>query len=52
MPDNWTFVVAAYALATIVLGGYWRHLRRREREVDALEARITPVDVEGSSGRG
>jgi len=37
MPDNWTFVAAAYGLAALVLGGYWRYLRRRERELDRLE---------------
>jgi len=31
MPDNWGFVAAAYGLAVLVLGGYWRFLRRRER---------------------
>ncbi len=36
MPDNWSFVVAAYALAALVYGGYWRHLGRREREVRRL----------------
>ena len=32
MPDNWGFVLAAYALAALVLGGYWRRLEKRERE--------------------
>jgi len=36
MPDNWGFVLAAYGLAAVVFGGYWRHLVRREREVAAL----------------
>lgn len=31
MPDNWGFVAAAYLLAAVVLGGYWRRLVRRER---------------------
>ena len=35
MPDNWGFVVAAYALTAVVLGAYWRHLARREKELDA-----------------
>jgi ABC-type transport system involved in cytochrome c biogenesis permease subunit len=39
MPDNWGFVTAAYALAALVLGGYWRWLARRERELIALTAR-------------
>ncbi len=32
MPDHWGFVLAAYALAAIVLGGYWRRLVRRDRD--------------------
>jgi hypothetical protein len=32
MPDNWTYVAAAYVLATVVFGGYWRWLARKERE--------------------
>ena len=36
MPDNWAFVLAAYGLAAVVFGGYWRHLVRRQREVTAL----------------
>ena len=35
MPDNWTFVAAAYGLAALVFGGYWRSLARRERELAA-----------------
>ncbi|HXG15997.1 MAG TPA: hypothetical protein VNK50_07085 [Calidithermus sp.] len=34
MPDHWAFVLAAYGLAAVLLGGYWRHLQRRERELD------------------
>ena len=36
-PDHWGFVLAAYGLAAVALGAYWRRLRRRERELDALE---------------
>jgi hypothetical protein len=36
MPDNWGFVAAAYALAALVFGGYWRSLARRERELAAV----------------
>jgi hypothetical protein len=39
MPDNWSFVLAAYALTALVLGGYWRRLVRRERELTALARR-------------
>jgi len=39
MPDNWSFVLAAYGLAALVLGGYWRRLLRLERELVALERR-------------
>jgi len=39
MPDNWSFVLAAYGLAALVLGGYWRRLLRRERELAARERR-------------
>ena len=39
MPDNWGFVIAAYGLAAVVLGGYWRRLVRREREIAALVVR-------------
>jgi len=38
MPDNWGFVAAAYGLAAFVLGGYWRYLRRRERELHSKGA--------------
>ncbi len=33
MPDNWGYVLAAYAIAVVVLGGYWRSLARRAREL-------------------
>jgi hypothetical protein len=36
MADNWPFVAAAYGLATLVLGGYWRRLVRREREARSM----------------
>jgi hypothetical protein len=36
MPDNWGFVAAAYALAAVVFGGYWRWLNRREHELATL----------------
>ena len=36
MPDNWEFVAAAYAVAALVLGGYWRMLARKEHTLTAL----------------
>jgi len=39
MPDHWGFVGAAYGLAAIVLGGYWRRLVRLEREATAARHR-------------
>jgi hypothetical protein len=38
MADHWGFVAAAYGVAALVLGGYWRRLARRERELHALAA--------------
>jgi hypothetical protein len=34
MGDNWSFVLAAYTLTALVLFTYWRHLVRRERDVE------------------
>jgi hypothetical protein len=31
MPDNWGYVMAAYAVAALVLGAYWRRLGIRRR---------------------
>jgi hypothetical protein len=38
MPDNWGFVIAAYALVAVVLGAYWRWLSRREHDLLTLAA--------------
>lgn len=48
MPDNWGYVVAAYAVAAILLGAYWRYLARRARELDAPSLRRRP----SASGTG
>jgi hypothetical protein len=37
MPDNWGFVAAAYGLTAAVLGLYWRHLVRKEKELRRSE---------------
>ena len=34
MPDNWSFVLAAYALAAVALLAYWRRLARQEKDLD------------------
>jgi hypothetical protein len=34
MHDNWSFVFAAYLLTAAAFAGYWRRLRKREREMD------------------
>ena len=40
MPDNWSYVFAAYGIATAAFLGYWRHLARRARGLaDAQRAR-------------
>ena len=39
MPDHWGFVVAAYAIAAVALGLYWRRLVRRDRALDAARPR-------------
>jgi hypothetical protein len=36
MPDNWTYVAAAYVTAAVVFGGYWRWLGRKERDLRTL----------------
>ena len=33
MPDNWSFVLAAYGLTAIVLALYWHRLVRKEKEI-------------------
>ena len=33
MPDNWGYVFAAYGLAVIALGAYWRRLARRAKSL-------------------
>jgi hypothetical protein len=45
MPDNWTFVFAAYGLAALVLGAYWRRLARRERSIRSEGASTAPSET-------
>ena len=33
--DHWGFVAAAYAIAALALGGYWRRLLHLERDLKA-----------------
>ena len=39
MADHWGYVFAAYVIAALALGGYWRRLARRARELAALAQR-------------
>jgi len=50
MPDNWSFVIAAYLLAAVVLGAYWRHLVKKERELESHERIDQPVKGPQSVG--
>jgi hypothetical protein len=50
MPDNWGYVFAAYGLAVLVLGGYWRRLARRERELLRLAERVRGLRGRRSPG--
>jgi hypothetical protein len=34
MPDHWSYVFAAYAVAAVALLGYWRYLSARSRALD------------------
>lgn len=43
--DHWGFVVAAYAVAALLLGGYWRRLVHLERG-------RKPPALRGPGGRG
>jgi heme exporter protein D len=36
MPDHWSYVFAAYAVATVALVGYWRYLSARARALDRV----------------
>jgi hypothetical protein len=48
MPDNWSFVAAAYGLTALVLGIYWRRLVRKERELNTLKKTGSARSVAGS----
>jgi hypothetical protein len=39
MPDNWSYVFAAYALAAVVLFAYWRRLTGRAKGLEARKPR-------------
>lgn len=41
MPDNWSYVLAAYGLAAGALIAYWRSIVRRSRSLGARRARHT-----------
>ena len=48
MPDNWSYVAAAYGLTALVLALYWRRLVRKENELRARTrtATTTPTAAE------
>ena len=39
MPDNWSYVFAAYGLAFVGLLAYWRHVAARAKGLAARGAR-------------
>ena len=46
MPDNWSFVLAAYGLTAIVLTLYWHRLVRKEKELlTVARTRSVPTSV-------
>jgi len=49
MPDNWGYVLAAYALTAVVLGVYWRRLVRKERELRRGTTAGSAANVAGSA---
>jgi hypothetical protein len=52
MPDNWGYVVAAYAVAAVFLGAYWRYLTRRARQLDTRYLRRRPRPAMSDPKRG
>jgi hypothetical protein len=51
MPENWAFVAAAYGLAALVFGGYWRSLGKKERELAAARWDREAVRIERDAVR-
>ena len=48
MPDNWGYVLAAYALTAVVLGLYWRRLVRKDKELRRGATAGSAANVAGS----
>lgn len=42
MPDNWSYVFAAYGLAAVVVLAYWRRLAGRAKSLAARKERRKP----------
>ena len=40
MPDNWSYVVAAYAVAAVAFLGYWRYLSIRARAARGRDQKV------------
>jgi hypothetical protein len=51
MPDHWGFVAAAYAVAAVALGGYWRRLVRLEHTLKTPTLRVTGARRRSGSPR-
>jgi hypothetical protein len=49
MADNWSFVAAAYGLAAVVLGGYWRFLLSKGASTAPSET--SPREKQDSGGK-
>ena len=47
MPDNWSYVFAAYGIAAVALVAYWRHLARRAHQA-ALRRVPPPMSPAGA----
>ena len=47
MPDNWSYVFAAYGIAAATLLAYWRHLARRAHQA-FLRTTVPPMSPAGA----
>ncbi len=40
--NHWGFILAAYGIAALLLGGYWWRTERRIREAERMLREVTP----------